>query len=376
MSRLGPRQKPAERTVKTYRVGIVGLGLMGSTLDDEEVRHERWWSRRDPSYSIVRSQLVGPYSIATSCLESDRLELAAGADIVAESRLAFQEKWGIAAVYEDYLEIDREGAARAGGGLHSRHATRRDGSKGGGGRRADLYMSKAMGGSMREADEVLEACRRHGTLFNIGAHRRFDDRCQMMRQAIARGDVGEPMAAVYYRLSALMHGHSLSIDTVSYLLGDPGITAVRGQLIPRDVKIEGDRVERDPRATYEIAFANGVNAWSVGTELWEAEVFGTEGAVKWTIGEERVTFRRAVPSERGYPRWEAAPADAVKPRSAVMACLEDLVEAHETGRPPLGGVEIAHQATEACLAIVESHRRDGAWIPMPLQNRDLYVPHF
>ena len=30
---------------------------------------------------------------------------------------------------------------------------------------------------------------------------------------------------------------------------------------------------------------------------------------------------------------------------------------------------------EACLAVAESHRRDGAWVEMPLMQRDLYAFH-
>ena len=47
---------------KTYRVGIIGLGRMGSTIDDEG-----------------HTEL--PYSIAASAVGSPRLELVAGADL-------------------------------------------------------------------------------------------------------------------------------------------------------------------------------------------------------------------------------------------------------------------------------------------------------
>lgn len=64
-----------------------------------------------------------------------------------------------------------------------------------------------------------------------------------------------------------------------------------------------------------------------------------------------------------------------EPRSAVVACLEDLVEAHEAGRPSLGNVDVAYGTVQACLAIAESHRRGGAWMQMPLRERDLYVSY-
>jgi hypothetical protein len=41
--------------------------------------------------------------------------------------------------------------------------------------------------------------------------------------------IGEPQAALFFGASALMHGHIHTIDTLSYLLGDPPIARVRGE---------------------------------------------------------------------------------------------------------------------------------------------------
>ena len=76
--------------MKTYRVAIVGLGRMASTIDAEVVDY--------PAITL-------PYSIAASCQASEKLQLIAGADIVAEKREAFGKRWGISALYEDYLEM-------------------------------------------------------------------------------------------------------------------------------------------------------------------------------------------------------------------------------------------------------------------------------
>ncbi|MCB0105073.1 MAG: Gfo/Idh/MocA family oxidoreductase, partial [Caldilineaceae bacterium] len=69
---------------KPYRVAIIGLGRMGSTIDDEL-----------PAGSP-------PYSIAAACRASDRLEVVTGADIDAAKRDAFAERWGVNNLYEEY----------------------------------------------------------------------------------------------------------------------------------------------------------------------------------------------------------------------------------------------------------------------------------
>lgn len=168
--------------MKTYRVAIVGLGRMGSTLDQ---------------------------SIASASHESERLQVVAGAETIAERRSAFQEKWGVETVYDDYQEMiekerpDMVGVCTTATGLpkpgnRAPSTTFRDDAH------ADmavhaanagvpmLFVEKAISCSVEKADEVLEACRKHGTAFNTGVLRRFSGRYKRIRDMIARGDIGEP----------------------------------------------------------------------------------------------------------------------------------------------------------------------------------------
>ena len=117
-----------------------------------------------------------------------------------------------------------------------------------------LYVEKAMASSMAAADDIHDAVLKNGTVFNTGVLRRFDNRYGVVRDAVLRGDVGEPRAAIHYARSSLMHGHIHSIDTLSWLLGDPVIRSVRGEIDPRDYVIEGDHIPYDPIATYELEF--------------------------------------------------------------------------------------------------------------------------
>ena len=92
--------------MKKYRVGIIGLGRMGSTIDEEFGELETWRS---------------PTSIAGACEASDRLEVVAGSDLLPEKRSAFTEKWGVAAVYEDCMEMIEKEEPGTGGHLHGGH---------------------------------------------------------------------------------------------------------------------------------------------------------------------------------------------------------------------------------------------------------------
>lgn len=345
--------------MKEYRVAIVGLGRMASTIDDEV---------RD--YSAITL----PYSIAASCRKIDRTQLVAGADILPEKREAFRQRWGVTALYEDYLEMIAQEqpdlvAICTRGELHAEMAVRV----------AEtgvpmIYLEKAMACSMREADLVLDACQRHKTLLNTGVLRRFDSRYHKARELIERGEIGKTRAVVHYASSSLIHGHIHSIDTIMYLLGDPVAKSVWGELRPRNMRIENNRLDQDPGAIYQIEFDGGVEAWTVPAGMWDFEVWGTGGCIRgmnngidWTMRKPfKVSDRRSIFREAAFPDCEA--------RSAVVACLQDLIDAYEEGRPTLGNVETAHRATELCLAVAESHVQ-GRRVELPLSNRDLYIWH-
>ncbi len=359
--------------MKTYRVGIIGLGRMGSTIDEEG-----------------HGDL--PYSIAASCAASDRLEVAAGADLLPERRAAFREKWGVEALYGDFREMveqetpDLVAVCPTASG-RQKPAREAPDSSFRGDSHADLavaladagvpmlYIEKAMASSVEKADEIRDAVKRNGTLINTGVLRRFDNRYEVVKEAIAAGEIGDPRIVVHFAGSSLMHGHIHSIDTVSYLVGDPRIEAVHGELLPRDIEIVDNHLAYDPQATYQLRFENGIEAWSVAGAYWEFEVVGTEGAIRSLNNGAAVSLRKPGASVGRRQGWDVAPFESVTPRSTVVTCLEDLVLAHETGQPTRDPVDHAHHITEACIAVAESHRRGGAWVELPLEGRDLYIFH-
>ena len=363
--------------MQTYRVAIVGLGRMGSTIDDE--------FQGNPD-------VVLPYSVAAATVASERLQLAAGADVRPERRQAFGERWGVSALYDDVDQmIERErpeivavcttatGLQKPGRRAPSHdfrddsHAEMSVALAAGG--VPMLFCEKAMACSMQAADAVLQACGTHGTRFNTGVLRRFDNRYAAVRDLIARGEIGDPITAVHYGPATLLHGHIHSIDTLSFLLGDPRVLAVRGELLPRDFEVVDDHLAEDPPATYQLQFEGGVEAWSIPAGPFEFELIGDRGAVRILDNGAATTLRQAEADAPRRARLEPVEPVSVAPASPVVAILEDLVSAHETGGTTLGNVELTHQITEACFAVVESHRRGGAWVDLPLEQRDTYVFH-
>ena len=64
-----------------------------------------------------------------------------------------------------------------------------------------------------------------------------------------------------------------------------------------------------------------------------------------------------------YPHFEKS--------SPTVNLIDDLAEALDTGRPPLGGMESARHGVEIMVAMLESHLRGGERITMPLEESPL-----
>ncbi len=337
-----------------YRVAIVGLGRMGSTIDNET-----------PADSP-------PVSVAGACHGSERLRVVSGADIDAAKRQAFSERWGVTAVYDDYLEMIREEepdivAICTRGVLHA-DMTVKTAEAG----VTMIYCEKAMACSMVEADAVLEALESRGVHYNTGVLRRFDDRYHQARRMIEAGEIGKPQAAVHYSSSSILHGHIHSIDTLSFLLGDPAIESIWGELAPRELTVVDNRLDKDPSAIYQLTFEGGIAATTIPAGTWEFEIIGPLGSIRTLNNGAGLSLRKASAEGQRDLREVACP--DVERRSATRNSLEDLVRAHEQGSQTLGNVSLTHHITEACFAAVESHRV-GHRVALPMSNRSLYVFH-
>ncbi len=346
--------------MKICRVGIIGLGRMGSTICDEVVGYE--------AFKL-------PYSIAGACKASPRLELACGCDLLADKRVAFTERWDCEAVYEDYVEMVEQECldmvaicTKAENHAELATAVANAGVP-------MIYLEKAMACSMVEADAVKQACETHDTLLNTGVLRRFGDHYQAVRRLVERGEIGQPRAVVQMSGGTLMHSHIHAVDLAMFMLGDPEAARVRGELRPRETEITHNRLDQDPTAVYQIEFENGTEAWHVPHGNYDVDIIGSDGMISIMNNGMDFSWRRPEEPRKKWPRLKQEPLDIRIRKSATVACLEDLVEAYETGRPPLNNIHIAHHATEICLAVAESHRQGGKWIELPLGNRELYVYH-
>ena len=369
-------------TKPTYRVAIIGTGRMGGLMEDE-----------NPYFNTY----VKPYSHFGSYTAIEQTEVVAVANRGEARMKRFSDRWGITNTYLDYREmIEKEkpdivsvttpSFARAEPIIFAaEHGVR------------GIYAEKGLCASLAEADRIAAAVRSNNVAFNWGASRRHHSGWTQLRDAITRGDIGEPRYAVTYVLTDLIKHHPHTMDTVSMLLGDPVASWVEGQLAP-----SGDRPnpEYDPKghrfvppgetgivptakygSTSEIAdpivgffrvgYENGTEGIYVPiSSSWDLEVIGTEGrAYGW---ESQGVWRVRQAGRRAQEITEKI----INPvgECPTVNIIRDIIRELETGERTSGNIDVTMQIVEPQYGIAYSHLEGGARVSLPVDDRSLYIP--
>jgi len=342
----------------TYKACLIGCGRMGATIDDE-VR-----GRPDDFLWI-------PFSHAAACVACERTELIAVSDIVAEKAEAIRQRYNAPRCYTDYTEmIEREQPDIV--CIATRPATHKDitvyaaehGVKG-------IYCEKPLCCSMEEADAMVEAVENNGVKFNYGTQRRYMPFYRKMRELIDLGELGTVQCVIaQYGVSAALWGLTHAADMLLYLAADPEIDFVQGAIVCKDEDWEDNRLNVDPGiAGGYVRFANGVHGYTTAGTGPEFEVCGTNGKMRTLNNGISCHFRKVKEGRI----LEEVPFPDVPRESGTVNGIKDIAEAIDMGRETQGPVQLARRSQEMLMGMIESHRLGGAHIPLPMENRSLYV---
>ena len=135
----------------------------------------------------------------------------------------------------------------------------------------------------------------------------------------------------------------------------------------------GGRLRRDPNGGGRLQFANGVAAFATDTgRSFEVEVVCEQAVISSLGGDSEFLLREVGGvSHRGHPALRPGTVPPFTRSSSTANLIMDLVRALDTGEAPSGGVRIARANTELIFACIESHRRGGARVALPLAGSDL-----
>lgn len=342
---------------QTFQAGLIGCGRMGTTIDDEV--------RGRPNATL-------PYCHAAGYKATDRVDLVAATDIDEAQLERAKERYDIPRGYDDYREmIEQEDldilSVTTPLGTHfepvcfaAEYGV------------PAIYCEKALCRSMEQADKLVEACQTNGTHFNLGVNRRYSPLFRTIRELIEDGEIGDLRAIIGHVGAGGISGKSHAVDIVSFLNGDEPADWVQGESNFELDDIDGDQLQVHPRARLgHIGFSNGVRGYLTQAGNWEIEIDGEDGKIRTFNNGHTATIRTKQGEwdflqEQEFPEYE--------PRSGTLGCIDELVAALDGGPETSGNIEIAAAGQEICMAMFDSHRRNGERVSLPLENRALTLP--
>lgn len=303
-----------------------------------------------------------PFSHAAGYEACPRTDLVACADIREDVMAAFGERYNIPRErqYTDYqrlIEVEQPDTVSVATQPEQRaeiviHAADH-GAKA-------IYAEKAMAASMSDASAMLAAVERNGCAFNMGTNRRWEPGFTAMRQAIDDGAIGALRSLIVYHNGTLFNMSSHMFDAMFWLCGDRRALSAQASLVGCDDMFDGFEMRGDPIGHGIIEFEDDVTGYALLTPRGlEVEAIGEAGSVECLQGMEKWQIR--VGSSE-------APLAGFEPASSTLAIVEDLVHSLDTGEPTRGGVQVAYRNTELIFAFIESHRRGGERVALPLED--------
>ena len=228
-----------------------------------------------------------------------------------------------------------------------------------------IICEKPMAHGLGQADAMVEAAKTNGCKLAIGHQRRFLPTWVEAKKLVAEGAVGQPQMLSSRVCDGFSNWGTHTVDCMRYMLGDPRMEWVIGQVERRTDRYErGQRIE-DLGVGY-ICFEGGVRG-VLETDIVRKDaqsggitVYGDEGVLTFT----EHALRLSNPRTGSVKETQLAPGNPWAEQAREMCrWLDGSVELHR------GHAENGRAALEVLMAIYESVRIRGL-VRMPLQTKE------
>ncbi len=323
-----------------YKVGIVGLGRVASTYDD------------DPLVKGVYTH-TGAYSI------NPETKIVAGADIDREKLDAFGKKWNVASLYLDYNEMFKNEeldiiSVCTGVDIHYdivKEAAKYDIKA--------IYCEKPMTDTLEKADEIVDLCRKKNIVLAVNHFRRWDYGFQSIKKYIDEKKIGNIQKVKVYYTKGILNNGSHAVDLLNYFFGK--VEYLWSYYSYKEKNLD------DPTLDVYLKFKNGLSGILMGLDadyfsIFEIDILGTKGRISIKDGGNRFEYYKVQESDKflGYKELfkEELP---FTPQlgSAMPQAVSDILECIKTGKKPLCSGEDARNSLLVILSAIKSVNNQG-----------------
>jgi predicted dehydrogenase len=346
----------------TFRAALIGCSRMGAFIDNEVV-----------GYAAIHL----PYSHAAGYAACPRTEIVACADLREDVMEKFGETYGVPKEkhYTDYKElIEKERPDIISVATQPEHRAEIVIFAANNGVKA-IYAEKALSASLKEADDMAAALERECVIFNMGTNRRWDNGYDRMKEIVDSDEIGALQSFIIYANGTLFNTASHNFDLMLRMNNDEPVDWVQANLHGKDEDLfDGDTLKTDPSGEGIIQFRNGVKGYALLTRRGSNfEAICEKGTITARNNGQTWELYKSAPMDDSGRRMglfqEALP--EIERRSSTLTLVEDLVHALDTGEPTRGGIKVAQANMELIFGFIESHRRGGAKVKLPVEDRTL-----
>ncbi len=330
----------------------------------------------------------------------DRAEIVAVADENEMGRSAAQRRLKCPKAYADFrqmLETEKPQMVSVADRFLDRHRDMVIACANAG---AHIFLEKPIAPTLAEADEMVAACEKNHVRCAIAHQTRYSPQANRIRELLATGRIGE-LVEMRGRGKEDQRGGGEDLmvlgthilDLMRFFGGDPqwcfarilqgndaaGASAIRTGGEGMGL-VQGDKAH----ATY--GFPKGVvgtfstlKAKDGADTRFGLQLFGTKGMIFISMGSLPPAFLVEDPSWgwRGQPKWQpitsagiggAEPQKDASLGAGNRAIVEDLFNAIEKQREPLGSLRDGRWTLEMIHGVYASHQK-GAMVELPLKRR-------
>lgn len=263
-----------------------------------------------------------------------------------------------------------------------------------------IYMEKPFCRTLKEADEMVDACEMRHLKLAIAHGNRYTPQLQIAKKLIKDGEIGnvleirargkedsrrgggEDLWVLGTHMLDLMRAFGGDVASCFATVFEKGHPVTKSDVKEGNEGIgplAGDAID----ATY--AFENGITGFfnshrgqAGSPSRFGLKVFGSKGVIEFQSGYLRTAYLLKDPSwspGRSGSKWVPISSNGVgkpetqsSPHRANLVTVADLIAAIEKDRQPISSAYDARAATEMIVAVFESHRQRGP-VAVPLENR-------
>ncbi|HTL46686.1 MAG TPA: Gfo/Idh/MocA family oxidoreductase [Verrucomicrobiae bacterium] len=331
------------------RAAIAGCGRIAGGFD------------KDPKRKYVATH-AGAYT------RSKDFELVAVCDNDAEKLKEFGKTWSVGNLYGDFGEMLRKEkpdlvSICTWPESHFDLCVQaiRAGVKG-------IFCEKPVTDRLDKADELLDLCRKTGTVLAVNHSRRWDTGLQKLKRVITGGKLGKIHQVQCFYTAGISNTGTHLFDLLRDFLGD--VDSVMASPAP----VFGDK---DLTLSGELIFKNGTRVSLCGLNvqdylIFEMDFYGSKGRLRikhsgfgmeaWKVGPSKFFsgYKELTPVKLAVP---------LEKKNMMMNAVKDLAACVRSGKQPLSTAEDGLKALELICAFHESFKRGGERLKLPLAGR-------